>query len=189
MRNIWKTPSLILGTTTKIGFLWTTSLLSNTTTLTASLAMATTDNVVARWTPNDPGQADLAKKLDVWPLDEHNAALLNEVHPLGYTSSTDTPHEEYDLIAIGSGAGGLVSSKQVRKSTEPIPWTMLTFHLNHSSHGAVVCSSRCQERLDFCASCWGRLLECWLRSVQSASARGESRCRSETSARIWHRPA
>jgi succinate dehydrogenase/fumarate reductase flavoprotein subunit len=38
---------------------------------------------------------------------------LNEVHPLDYEKS-DEPHEVYDLVVIGAGAGGLVSSKQVR---------------------------------------------------------------------------
>ena len=67
-----------------------------------------------RWTANDPEQTKQAKdSLDVWPLDEYNAVLLNEVHPLNYISSTENPHDLYDLIAIGSGAGGLVSAKQV----------------------------------------------------------------------------
>lgn len=65
------------------------------------------------WTANDPEQALEAKKLGVWPLDESNAGLLNEVHPRGYFLSADEPHEVYDLIAIGAGAGGLVTSRQV----------------------------------------------------------------------------
>lgn len=66
------------------------------------------------WKDGDDEQAKEAKaKLRVWPLDEYNVALLNEVHPLDYTNS-DEPHEVYDLIAVGAGAGGLVSSKQVR---------------------------------------------------------------------------
>jgi hypothetical protein len=56
------------------------------------------------WTANDPEQAKEAKELRVWPLDGANAALLNEVHPRGYVRS-DEPHEIYDLIAIGAGAG------------------------------------------------------------------------------------
>ena len=43
------------------------------------------------WTANDPEQTKEARNLDVWPLDEHNAALLNEVHPRGYKSSTEEP--------------------------------------------------------------------------------------------------
>jgi hypothetical protein len=65
------------------------------------------------WTAGDSEQAQqAATQLDIWPLDEYNAALLNEVHPRGYVKSVETPHEEYDIIAIGSGAGGLVASKQ-----------------------------------------------------------------------------
>jgi len=44
------------------------------------------------WKANDPEQALEAKtKLNVWPLDEHNAALLNEVHPRDYEKSAE-PH-------------------------------------------------------------------------------------------------
>eukprot|EP00538_Stauroneis_constricta_P000713 CAMPEP_0119563382 /NCGR_PEP_ID=MMETSP1352-20130426/23183_1 /TAXON_ID=265584 /ORGANISM="Stauroneis constricta, Strain CCMP1120" /LENGTH=527 /DNA_ID=CAMNT_0007611963 /DNA_START=270 /DNA_END=1853 /DNA_ORIENTATION=- len=65
--------------------------------------------------PWKAGDAELAteakKELGVWPLDEYNAVLLNEVHPRNFEDQGE-PHEEYDLIAIGAGAGGLVSSKQ-----------------------------------------------------------------------------
>ena len=65
------------------------------------------------WTAADETQAKEARaKLDVWPLDEANAVLLNEVHPRDY-KEPDPPHELYDLVVIGAGAGGLVSSKQV----------------------------------------------------------------------------
>ena len=65
-----------------------------------------------KWIPGDIEQEKLAReKLGIWPLDEANADLLNQVHPIEYVSS-QTPHEIYDLIAIGAGAGGLVSSKQ-----------------------------------------------------------------------------
>ena len=64
------------------------------------------------WTPGDASQAEEAKKLEIWPLDEHNAKLLNEVHPRGEYQTTKEPYPVYDLIAIGAGAGGLVSSKQ-----------------------------------------------------------------------------
>jgi pyruvate/2-oxoglutarate dehydrogenase complex dihydrolipoamide dehydrogenase (E3) component len=64
-----------------------------------------------QWTANDPEQAEEARqRLQLWPLDTYNAQLLNEVHPLHFESQE--PHDEYDLIAIGAGAGGLVSSKQ-----------------------------------------------------------------------------
>lgn len=63
------------------------------------------------WTAGNLDQADEARQtLHVWPLDKYNAVLLNEVHPRNYQSPE--PYELYDLIAIGAGAGGLVSSKQ-----------------------------------------------------------------------------
>lgn len=50
------------------------------------------------WIALDREQAVQAKeRLEVWPLDEYNAKLLNEVHPIGYVQS-DEPHEEYDLV-------------------------------------------------------------------------------------------
>lgn len=71
--------------------------------------------VSSKWIQNDADQAKQARKeLGIWPLDEYNAKLLNEVHPLNFVSSFE-PHEVYDLIAIGSGAGGLVSSKQTAR--------------------------------------------------------------------------
>jgi len=48
----------------------------------------------------------------VWPLDEHNAKLLDCVHPRGWANADKPPDFVYDLIAIGAGAGGLVSAKQ-----------------------------------------------------------------------------
>ncbi|KAG7369729.1 dihydrolipoyl dehydrogenase [Nitzschia inconspicua] len=69
----------------------------------------------SEWTPGDVEQAKEAReKLDIWPLDEYNCKLLNEVHPRNYVSNANKKEGSfvYDLIAIGSGAGGLVSSKQ-----------------------------------------------------------------------------
>ena len=64
------------------------------------------------WCVGDADQEDLARReLEIWPLDESNVKLLNQVHPRIYRSA-ENPHEVYDLIAIGAGAGGLVSSKQ-----------------------------------------------------------------------------
>jgi hypothetical protein len=75
---------------------------------------STRSTATAPWTAFDTQQEKEARDtLDVWPLDEENAKLLNEVHPRGYVQSTTEPHEVYDLIAIGSGAGGLVSCKLV----------------------------------------------------------------------------
>jgi len=71
----------------------------------------------SEWIQNDTDQAKEAREdLGIWPLDEYNAKLLNEVHPRSFvTSNEDAPYPEYDLIAIGSGAGGLVSSKQTAR--------------------------------------------------------------------------
>ena len=64
------------------------------------------------WTAHDPQQTQQAKEqLRIWPLDEYNAELLNQVHPINYVSK-QKPHEVYDLVALGAGAGGLVSAKQ-----------------------------------------------------------------------------
>ena len=54
-------------------------------------------------------------EIGVYPLDEHNAALLNLVAPRGYENPTPEEGLVYDLVAIGAGAGGLVSSKQASK--------------------------------------------------------------------------
>jgi hypothetical protein len=70
-----------------------------------------TINMTTRtWTPADKDQTQEARaKLDVWPLYESNAVLLNEVHPLDYVNS-DPPYDEYDLVVIGAKAGSLISS-------------------------------------------------------------------------------
>jgi hypothetical protein len=73
------------------------------TTASSSSSTASSDakpaGVSVEWTPLDPEQREQAKeRLEVWPLDEYNAKLLNEVHPLGYQQSTPHPHEVYDLI-------------------------------------------------------------------------------------------
>ena len=56
--------------------------------------------------------AATAASLGVWPLDEHNAALLDQVRPFVWSGEPAAGAPTYDLIAIGSGAGGLVSAKQ-----------------------------------------------------------------------------
>jgi len=59
---------------------------------------------VLPWTPNDPEQAlEARQKLQTWPLDEHNAALLNEVHPRGYDTSlsdSDTPPHVRSFLLV-----------------------------------------------------------------------------------------
>ena len=56
---------------------------------------------------------ELAKSLSIWPLDVHNVQLLNEVRHKQYTNPT--PLDVYDLVVIGAGAGGLVSSRQAAR--------------------------------------------------------------------------
>jgi pyruvate/2-oxoglutarate dehydrogenase complex dihydrolipoamide dehydrogenase (E3) component len=56
-----------------------------------------------------------ADESGVWPLDAHNALLLDRVAPKHWLNPRGATEEEelyYDLVAIGAGAGGLVSSKQ-----------------------------------------------------------------------------
>jgi pyruvate/2-oxoglutarate dehydrogenase complex dihydrolipoamide dehydrogenase (E3) component len=48
------------------------------------------------------------KACGVSPLDEHNARLLDNVHPKGWINPT--PKSNYNLVVIGAGAGGLVSA-------------------------------------------------------------------------------
>ena len=58
-----------------------------------------------------PSDISLAKDLHIEPLDDANIKLLNEVHPRNYANPK--PLDVYDLVVIGAGAGGLVSSRQV----------------------------------------------------------------------------
>ena len=49
----------------------------------------------------------------VWPLDAHNTKLLDHVHPPSWNDPAPNKADgssSYDLIAVGGGAGGLVSS-------------------------------------------------------------------------------
>ena len=72
------------------------------------------ENTKEPWSETDNRNSAQAlearKSLTIWPLDESNTVLLNEVAPRNYTNPN--PHDVYDLVAIGAGAGGLVSSKQ-----------------------------------------------------------------------------
>ncbi len=77
----------------------------------------------ANWSiQNESDIKNVKEKLHIWPLDEYNIKLLNEVHPKNWsnnkktevtTSSNNNEEIVYDLIALGAGAGGLVSSRQV----------------------------------------------------------------------------
>jgi len=51
----------------------------------------------------------------VSPLDEHNATLLSLVAPEDWENPTPADGFVYDLIAVGAGAGGLVSAKQTAR--------------------------------------------------------------------------
>ena len=51
-------------------------------------------------------QIDL-EAVGVSPLDEHNAKLLDNVHPKRWL---DPEPKSYNLVVIGAGAGGLVSA-------------------------------------------------------------------------------
>jgi hypothetical protein len=78
------------------------------------------------WSTESPNDIKTIKsKLHIWPLDEYNVKLLNEVHPKNWSNENkkyndsnkndDNDHDVavYDLISIGAGAGGLVSTRQV----------------------------------------------------------------------------
>jgi len=53
-----------------------------------------------------------SEHVGVWPLDEHNAKLLDAVHPRTWETPDRPDDFVYDLVAVGAGAGGLVSAKQ-----------------------------------------------------------------------------
>jgi len=80
---------------------------------------STTEQKMTKWSSDDVQQAKDQHK--IWPLDEYNIKLLNEVHPKAWENkNADGNSEEkgtndeqiFDFIAIGAGAGGLVSSRQ-----------------------------------------------------------------------------
>eukprot|EP00854_Cymbomonas_tetramitiformis_P008559 gene8559-10159_t len=48
----------------------------------------------------------------LYPYDDENIALLDLVHPVEWEDPLTPPDFVYDLVAIGAGAGGLVSAKQ-----------------------------------------------------------------------------
>eukprot|EP00931_Biecheleriopsis_adriatica_P066200 TRINITY_DN405_c0_g1_i2.p1 TRINITY_DN405_c0_g1~~TRINITY_DN405_c0_g1_i2.p1 ORF type:complete len:537 (-),score=104.04 TRINITY_DN405_c0_g1_i2:251-1861(-) len=64
----------------------------------------------ASWKDSDDATAK--QEVGVWPLDEHNVKLLDNVHPRGWQNPCRGADFVYDLIAIGGGAAGLVSAKQ-----------------------------------------------------------------------------
>ena len=60
--------------------------------------------------PDEEPREATARRLGVWPLDQHNQRLLDLVRPFSW--SDPPPLEQYDLLVLGAGAGGLVSAKQ-----------------------------------------------------------------------------
>jgi pyruvate/2-oxoglutarate dehydrogenase complex dihydrolipoamide dehydrogenase (E3) component len=54
------------------------------------------------------GEMIAVSELGVEPLDEHNARLLDNVHPRSW--SDPTPSGRYNLVVIGAGTGGLVTA-------------------------------------------------------------------------------
>lgn len=106
-------PVILLASMLSIRILGTCSSFLFPTLSKAEVVRYTQLSTMSSWSPQDPQHVEEAReKLKVWPLDEYNAILLNEVHPRNYSQSTDKPHDVYDLIALGAGAGGLVASKQ-----------------------------------------------------------------------------
>jgi hypothetical protein len=61
-----------------------------------------------------PLAAEALRRTEVGPLDEHNAKLLDQVHPHGW-ENPPTPAAVYNMVAIGGGAGGLVTAAQSAK--------------------------------------------------------------------------
>ena len=76
-----------------------------------------TSDVVAGLTGSFPGP-DLSSvpatsvhvATAVSPLDEHNVALLNNVHPASWVDPTPASNFTYNLLVLGAGAGGLVTA-------------------------------------------------------------------------------
>ena len=65
------------------------------------------------WNEND---SEIARDdLNIWPLDEFNIELLNQVHPKEWKEDDVDEDTVFDLVVIGSGAGGLVSAKQAAR--------------------------------------------------------------------------
>lgn len=56
-----------------------------------------------------------AQLVHIAPLDTHNAQLLEHVRPYRHQNPTTPKHHVYDLVVLGSGAGGLVSAKQAAR--------------------------------------------------------------------------
>ncbi len=70
------------------------------------------DDLQPRIPERDPNLGEFAQDeletIGVSPLDAHNVKLLDNVHPRAWHDPTPKPR--YNLVVIGAGAGGLVSS-------------------------------------------------------------------------------
>lgn len=59
----------------------------------------------------DPKDVHIANKM--WPLDDYNTTLLNNVHPPAWQDPVPNKKDgssHYDLVVIGGGTGGLISA-------------------------------------------------------------------------------
>lgn len=81
------------------------------------MASANSSDGQATWSASNPNDSkDAKERLKIWPLDDDNVKLLDEVHPKSWPNHKEIdPDMVYDFIAIGAGAGGLVSSRQVAR--------------------------------------------------------------------------
>lgn len=61
-------------------------------------------------TLHDLDARDLHVAKHVWPLDEHNQRLLNNVHPPDWNDPSPRSDFSYDLVVIGGGPAGLVTA-------------------------------------------------------------------------------
>ena len=61
----------------------------------------------AREAAGSQATLDLETAQQLSPMDEHNLTLLDKVHPADWK---DPEPKVYDVVVIGSGAGGLVSA-------------------------------------------------------------------------------
>ena len=140
LKNLVAAATLVTATntdTTQTALSMTTTTTHNSDESPPEAPQCTTDDydttvpphTTTTWDPNNAQHVETAKRdLNIWPLDQYNTILLNEVHPIHYTTTHTSDNNnnrnhhdddderprllEYDLIAIGAGAGGLVSSKQ-----------------------------------------------------------------------------
>ena len=87
---------------------------SSSTCKITSLAMSTSSQT--QWSSSElTDSVEARQRLKIWPLDDANKKLLDAVAPKTWPNGEQDEDTVYDLIAIGAGAGGLVSSRQVAR--------------------------------------------------------------------------